>query len=190
MSSANWELQTNDFLGMVLYSDVAFQREECQQIIQTFRSTEHHEGKIGLGTAERKLRNSVIRWIRLEPATEWIYSRMGALARHANQKYGFDIRGLTDSIQLAEYGEGEYYDWHLDIGSGKTSLRKISISVQLSDSEDYEGGDLEFFGRSEDPPRSMGSVIAFPAFLPHRVTPVTRGTRLSLVTWVSGPSFR
>ena len=116
---------------------------------------------------------------------------MNDLFQGVNKNYGFDIRGFGDALQVARYTEGDYYDWHMDIGKGNSSTRKISISIQLSDPADYEGGDLEFFGMADfQPPRGLGTAIAFPTFLAHRVKPVTRGVRLSLVTWIAGPPFR
>jgi PKHD-type hydroxylase len=93
-------------------------------------------------------------------------------------------------LQVATYSVGEHYDWHIDLGPGKNSSRKLSLSLQLSDSSEYEGGELEFMNVKEKTSREIGTLITFPAFLTHRVTPVTKGTRKSLVAWISGDSFR
>ena len=70
--------------------------------------------------------------------------------------------------------------------------RKRSLVLQLSDPSDYEGGDLEFFVSAEPTPveRKKGLIVAFPSFVLHHVTPVTSGTRRTLVVWLSGPKFR
>jgi PKHD-type hydroxylase len=100
------------------------------------------------------------------------------------------LSGFQEPLQIAEYESGGHYDWHVDIGADITSGRKISASVQLSDGNGYEGGELEFLNvDSMDFPRSLGSVIIFPSYLPHRVKPVTRGIRRSLVVWVHGNPF-
>ncbi|MGF1583485.1 MAG: 2OG-Fe(II) oxygenase, partial [Gemmataceae bacterium] len=164
--------------------------EECTRIREQYSSLEIREGTVGEGVIGRRLRQSEIHWIRLNDESQWIYARMAQLAEQANANYRFDIRAISESIQLAEYKVGEYYDWHSDIGSGKTSFRKLSLSVQLSDPTEYEGGDLEFFRITDTPATGQGSCIAFPSFLRHRVTPVTRGIRFSLVAWVSGPPFK
>jgi len=80
----------------------------------------------------------------------------------------------------------------MDIGKGKYSKRKISITVQLSDPDEYEGGDFEFLIGKEiiKLPRKKGCAIVFPSYFLHRVTPVTKGTRKSLVLWGSGQPFR
>ena len=96
----------------------------------------------------------------------------------------FDISSV-EPPQLAEYATGDKYDWHLDYGPGHAAFRKLSVSVQLSDPKDYEGGELEMWP-STVAPRGQGALIVFPSFLPHRVRPVTRGVRYSLVAWAVG----
>jgi PKHD-type hydroxylase len=95
------------------------------------------------------------------------------------------------------YGDAHgRYDWHCDTfwANSTTYDRKISIVIQLSDSKDYEGGDFEIDHRYPQFPkeaiRDKGSVLVFPSFINHRVTPVTSGTRKSLVAWIQGPKFR
>jgi hypothetical protein len=98
-----------------------------------------------------------------------------------------DLLAHTEPVQLSEYQVGDEYDWHLDLGPGPASRRKLSLSVQLTEPNEYEGGDLEIKGVHNIPAlRKRGSVIIFPSFLLHRVTPVTRGVRRSLVAWVPG----
>ena len=111
--------------------------------------------------------------------------------------YGYNIDYVPE-IQFTEYlgSEGGKYDWHEDIfwaDHHKAYHRKISMSIQLSNSFDYKGGDLEFKdieGMDTDAMRLQGSAILFPSYLSHRVTPVTEGTRYSLVAWMEGPKFR
>jgi predicted 2-oxoglutarate/Fe(II)-dependent dioxygenase YbiX len=84
-----------------------------------------------------------------------------------------------------------FYNWHTDF-AGLRPLRKISVSIQLSRADDYEGGDLELmYGiHPQKIERTRGTFIAFPSFMLHRVTPVTRGTRWSLVAWILGARWR
>ncbi len=104
-----------------------------------------------------------------------------------------DIAGVETNIQLARYDSSNlgFYDWHTDF-AGVRPLRKISISIQLSRPEDYDGGDLELmYGiQPQKLDKSRGAFIAFPSFMLHRVTPVTRGTRWSLVAWILGNRWR
>ncbi len=84
-----------------------------------------------------------------------------------------------------------HYTWHMD-GGKKTANRKISVSVQLSDSSDYEGGNIGlFYTRNERvASRDRGAIVTFPSWVMHRVTPVTRGVRYSLIAWIVGPRWR
>ena len=98
-------------------------------------------------------------------------------------------------VQFTEYSatKEQHYSWHHDINWTQDSGydRKLSVSIQLSDPDEYDGGDLEFkiFKTPEDY-RKQGSVIVFPSYLEHQVTPVTKGTRYSLVSWIEGPRWR
>jgi len=111
--------------------------------------------------------------------------------------FAFDVNYL-DSVQYTIYeGGGDHYDWHIDtfIETPNAYHRKLSITVQLSDGSEYEGGDFELndgTGNScdRDSLRKKGSILIFPSFLLHRVTPVVRGTRRTLVAWVEGKHFR
>ena len=100
---------------------------------------------------------------------------------------------MPESIQYTEYFDnGGHYDWHQDIGPGELSIRKVSVTIQLSDSDEYEGGDLEFLrgATPEQAPRGKGVAVLFPSYLLHRVTPLTGGTRRSLVLWLGGSHYK
>jgi PKHD-type hydroxylase len=109
-------------------------------------------------------------------------------------EYGFDIYGFAQ-LQYTVYDESNqgHYDWHKDdniIGKG-IMRRKLSVSVQLSDDDEYEGGNFEMQGMDfPDNIRKKGSILVFPSYELHRVTPVTKGTRKSLVAWFVGPLWR
>ena len=106
-------------------------------------------------------------------------------------KWQFDLWGFIDSLQYTVYHEGDEFGWHVDCGP-KLPPRKLSVSVQLSDPSEYEGGDLQLrvAEEIETAPRAQGTVCIFPSFISHRVTPVTKGVRRALVAWVAGPAFR
>jgi PKHD-type hydroxylase len=147
--------------------------------------------------SENSIRKSNIKWMPPEAdKTEWMYDKMMHMALEANFNYWrFDLSHWKDAIQYTEYnGEEEGgYDWHLDVGAYPLNHRKISITVQLSDPNDYEGGDLEIWAGGAEPikaPRQKGAVVLFPSYLMHRITPVTKGVRKSLVLWVGGSVFR
>lgn len=141
-----------------------------------------------------KVRITRTAWIAPGPDTKWIYDRMQGVVRALNDRtYQFDLRGFSENFQYTIYHgtEGGHYDWHVDQGALNVQ-RKLSLSLQLSDSSQYEGCDLQFYAgnKIETAPRERGTVIAFPSYVLHRVTPVVSGTRKSLVVWVTGPKFK
>lgn len=151
------------------------------------------------GTQNNNHRSSEIRWVNpLHANTQFVKELLWYYANEANKNaFGFDINYLPD-IQYTKYTAEEYgkYDWHCDTfwANPTTYDRKLSIIIQLSDSTDYEGGNFEIDHQHPQLPadqiRTKGTVIVFPSFLSHRVTPVTKGIRKSLVSWVQGPKFR
>lgn len=152
------------------------------------------QAKLGTGTTNAELRRSQIVFLNNEPKYRWLYERLWAAVQECNRRFFcVDIYGIEGNIQLARYDSSEqgFYDWHTDFAD-IAPLRKISISIQLSRPEDYEGGDLEllFCGQPLKVEKTRGALIAFPSFAVHRVTPVTRGTRWSLVAWIAGNRWR
>jgi len=150
--------------------------------------------KVGTGQANLELRRSQVVLIERAEKYAWLYDRFWEAAQELNRRFFcVDISYIEGSIQIARYDSSDqgFYDWHTDFGD-IAPRRKISITVQLSRPEDYDGGELELFFRS--PPASMdrtrGAFIAFPSFAVHRVAPVTRGTRWSLVAWICGDRWR
>lgn len=128
-------------------------------------------------------------------SNSWLVNILMHIARVGNSNWQFDINYPKD-IHVTRYGVGGHYIFHHDISwIERPTQRKISISIQLSDADSYEGGDLEFEETKHDEQtvkymRQKGTVIAFPSYLSHRVTPVTRGERKSLVSWIEGPAWR
>jgi PKHD-type hydroxylase len=152
------------------------------------------EGQLGAGGADHRVRRSKVLFLGMEQKYRWLYERFWYAAQECNRMFfNVDISGLEPNIQLARYDDTDqgFYGWHTDF-SGYRPLRKISVTVQLSRSEDYDGGDLELLFASEPNrlERARGTFIAFPSFVLHRVTPVTRGTRWSLVAWILGNRWR
>lgn len=148
-------------------------------------------------------RSSMVKWIPQSEDWNWLYVRMMELAKEANDEtWNFDLISADENIQYTEYyaNENGHYDWHQDVGPGDlASKRKVSITLQLSEDEEYVGGDLEITGggsgngvfeTSHVCPRGKGITVIFPSYMMHRVTPVTKGTRRSLVLWVGGSHYR
>jgi len=110
--------------------------------------------------------------------------------------FNFDIANEFSNVRMLRYEDTGKYDWHLDIGNEETSVRKITAIVQLSDENDYDGGNFEFSMTDKTGEntavgsRKKGSLILFPSYLGHRVSPLTRGVRYSVLTWMLGNAFK
>ena len=152
------------------------------------------EAKLGPGNRNAAIRRSQVVFLGAEKKYDWLYDRVWAAAQECNRQFfGVDIAGVEANIQFGRYDSSDrgFYDWHTDF-AGLRPDRKISISIQLSATADYDGGDLELlYGQQPQKlDRARGAFIAFPSFMLHRVTPVTRGTRFSLVAWILGARWR
>ena len=157
------------------------------------------DGEIGSGLegeALKEYRSSQIGWVPVTVETAWIYEAVAAVAidmNHAN--FGFDLSGFQP-IQYTVYshkpGDAPHYDFHTDVmAQGKHSQRKLSLVMQLSDPLDYEGGELIVWNSERfHVPKEKSLMVGFPSYSLHKVTPVTRGVRKSLVAWAVGPQFR
>jgi len=131
--------------------------------------------------------------VALRPGWHWLAGVLGNYALWANEQAGWAFAlGRPDAVQFTRYGPGQYYDWHSDalLLAAAPQTRKISVVCMLSGPDEYEGGALELEGVDTPFRLPRGGIIAFPAALRHRVTPVTRGLRRSVVGWVQGPNLR
>jgi PKHD-type hydroxylase len=126
---------------------------------------------------------------------DWIKNLLWEYILKVNNK-SFKINVEKKSeVQFTEYcyEDNGHYDWHQDVNwNGQTDIdRKISITVQLSNENEYDGGNFEFDELETNTNFKLkGTIIIFPSYLRHRVTPVTSGVRKSLVAWFSGPQWR
>ena len=119
-----------------------------------------------------------------------MFERLRRLAHSLNRRYNFRLGGFTEPLHFITYEPGGHFEWHSDQAGGQTSTRKISISIQLSEAGDYLGGDFEFCPHGEIGEfRGIGNALAFPAYLPHRVSPVISGRRHAMVAWIHGDAF-
>ena len=142
-----------------------------------------------------EVRRSDVVWLGQEPESLPIYDFIAGFVDKVNaQVFRLDVQSFNEPFQIATYTAKArgHYGWHVDIGAGKLSNRKISIVVPLTDPSEYDGGQFEVFHDAEPTPIPMplGRIVAFPSYLLHRVTPVTRGVRRTMAIWVSGPPFK
>lgn len=140
-----------------------------------------------------KIRRSKVSWINNSSDTQWIFKKLANVAAALNsQFYRFDLTGFGESIQLTNYDQSEQgmYGWHQDYNASIS--RKLSLVLQLTDPAQYEGGNLQIMTSSNPQTvrKQRGLVVAFPSYVLHQVTPVTKGNRQSLVAWISGPAFK
>ena len=144
--------------------------------------------------ADDSVRNSRVCWLTHH---EWVKDLLYNYVDHSCQN-AFGVNAYKNAeIQYTEYhaSENGHYDWHHDINwNADDGLdRKLSITVQLSDPSEYEGGDFEFSevpNPEKEDAKQKGSVLIFPSYLVHRVAPVTQGVRKSLVAWFKGPRWQ
>tara|TARA_B100000963_G_scaffold192388_2_gene167472 strand:- start:34 stop:657 length:624 start_codon:yes stop_codon:yes gene_type:complete len=168
-------------------------RSTCNRLINESTSSDNFKVAGRVLNKDTYEKNSEIREVNafiIHEEKLWIDELVISLAETAMAFLDYNVVGLLERPQLLNYKQNSKgYDWHTDIGLGMASTRKISITVNLNDN--YEGGNLQFFSDKTydfNPPR--GDAIAFPSFLPHRVTPITKGERWSLVAWIGGQPFR
>jgi PKHD-type hydroxylase len=174
----------------------------CDKIIEAGLNQGLNPASVGSGNLDvrfdKRERISNISWINDEELRKEIYS----LGLDINKEgFGFDLYPFEaqEPLQFTQYDGKEQggYNWHLDTGfTHNIYSRKLSMTIQLSDPEDYEGGLFEILTDStpqtldQEELKLKGTAIVFPSFLLHRVTPVTKGNRYSLVSWLQGPIFR
>lgn len=177
------------------YFKSEFSNEEIEKIKKMGENIIEEDGTVGKNSdVKESYRNSKIKWLYKNQENEWLYEKITNYVKIANRNiWNYDIVGFGEPLQLGTYVEENkgHYDWHMDCDS-TNSFRKISISVQLSDPSEYEGGQLQLYTKKTiaDLPKEKGTIILFSSFLLHQVTPITKGKRMSLVTWVTGPQFR
>jgi PKHD-type hydroxylase len=159
----------------------------------------------------KKKRNSNIVWLN----DKWIYKEIQPYIHEANKLAGWNFNwDFSEPCQFTKYKLNQYYDWHCDSwdkvydkpedSNSHGKIRKLSMTCQLTDGSEYEGGELQFDCRNYDPHMRdedkhvltvkeilpKGSIVVFPSFVWHRVQPVTKGTRYSLVVWNLGYPYK
>jgi PKHD-type hydroxylase len=172
-----------------------FTADELSDIEELTKTIEFQTANVGQHNAVTSdHRKSKIKWCPQTDSFKWVYDKLQNMIFEANEMmWKMNITHMREEIQYTEYYDNNSggYEWHMDCGKGIQNQRKISVTVQLSDPDEYEGGDLQFnIGKEITAPRGKGNVVIFPSFFLHRVTPVTKGTRKSFVLWVGGEPYR
>jgi PKHD-type hydroxylase len=184
--------KTIDYSNYYYFTNVLTE-EEILKLKTIGESLFKEKGTVTDQGNETSARISEVSWIDSNENTLWLYEKIAGLVITANESmWQFDLSGYHDSLQYTTYnGGGGHYDWHTDVGP-KMANRKISCVLQLSNTDEYTGGDLQLNGGNGviDAPKDYNTLIIFPSFVLHRVTPVLTGTRKSLVTWLAGPTLK
>ena len=176
-----------------------FTPEQCQMIINAGRSEPKKNGSVGSDKSIKdvvlntKARTSHISWIPFKKMVD-MYKDIERIMKTTNgNHFGFDGMTITEMAQYTEYPEGGFYNWHTDNNVNMASeppVRKISMTLLLSPESEFEGGDLELMYEGKIAKLKQGHAIFFASFIRHRVKPVIRGNRKSLVMWFGGPPFK
>jgi PKHD-type hydroxylase len=192
--NASWQFQADKTQNWA-HMDNLFTPKECAQII-TIGNSKLEEAKI-VGSQMSKLTNKDVR----ESQVSWLYSSdiefafrrvTDGILNINSQFFNFDLFGLAEGFQFTRYDAPTgHYGMHIDKIFNST-VRKLSLTIQLSSPEDYEGGELalKFGAKANLMPKDLGKMVVFPSYVLHEVRPVTKGTRYSLVAWVTGKPFK
>ena len=176
-----------------------FTPEQCQMVINAGRTEPKQNAGVGndKGDGSNKVdtetRTSHISWIPFKKMGD-MYKDIERIMKTTNgNHFGFENMQINEMAQYTEYPEGGFYDWHMDCDVNMTHeppVRKISMTILLNHESQFEGGELELMAPGKKAKLTQGNAITFASFLNHRVAPVTRGVRQSLVVWFGGTPFR
>ena len=180
-----------DTLEHWAYRDNAFTKKECKEIIKIGKQTSFIEGRTRSGVTKHRL--SKINWMYPSHETQWIFRRLTDYLVDLNKQFfKFDLFGFIEGLQFTCYkAPDNFYTKHTDLFMNGP-VRKLSMSLQLTDPNEYKGGDLRLHLADEPTilAKDQGKLYVFPSYTLHEVTSVTKGTRYSLVAWITGPHFK
>jgi PKHD-type hydroxylase len=185
---------------MVTTNQPMFTPLQCKMVIEAGREEPRKNAEVGAGEGQKKegvldtkTRTSHISWIPFKKMPE-MYKDIEKIMKQTNgNHFGFDGMQITELAQYTEYPEGGFYDWHIDNHVNcqyEPPVRKISMTCLLSPENEFEGGDLELIKEGQAVKLKQGQAVFFASFIRHRVAPVTKGVRRSLVMWFGGPPFK
>ena len=175
-----------------------FTPKQCQMVIDKGMSLKSEEAKVGMGQKpgggnDPEKRITTISWIPFKDMPEMYRDIEATMLKANNNHFGFEGMRLTEPAQFTHDLTGGFYEWHMDNdvhGEHQPPVRKISMTLLLSDPSTFEGGELEIVSKGKLAKLKQGQAIFFASWLQHRVKPVTKGERKSLVMWFGGPSFK
>ena len=175
-----------------------FTPEQCKLIINAGHSCKPEQAKVGGGIdgkSDTKKRVTTISWIPFAKIPEMYRVIEKQISIVNLNHFMFEGVQITEPAQFTEYPKGGFYDWHMDLNAfgqtGNHPIRKISMTCLLSDPSEFTGGDLAFDDAGKNKIKlKQGQGVFFASFMRHRVEPVKKGIRQSLVMWFGGPPFK
>jgi PKHD-type hydroxylase len=186
-SSWNFKL---DKINFYAFWKNAFSKEECQTIINIAKNKGLIKGKT---KSESDVRDSKISWLYAIDGIDWVFRRVTNITLNLNERFfQFDLFGLNEGFQFTNYtAPSGKYGKHIDRAMN-IPVRKLSISIQLTNPDEYKGGELYLYDDDKGTlmDKEQGTLIIFPSYILHEVMPITKGERNSLVTWVTGEQFK
>ena len=177
---------------MYYFWEKGIKKTDCENLINNYDSLATINSTVGSKNGQQKIdpeiREQKVCWI---DSDDLVVRALWSYILEANNIYfHYDISEF-ESTQFTKSCKNGFYSWHKDSGD---DTRKLSAVLQLSDSSEYEGGELQFFNGDKNPEelpiKEQGGLIVFDSSDWHRVTPVLDGTRYSLVMWAQGAKFR
>jgi PKHD-type hydroxylase len=172
---------------------------QCKMVIEAGREEPRNDAQVGSdqgikgGVIDTKTRTSHISWIPFSKMPEMYKQIEKTMLQTNGNHFGFESMRITEMAQYTEYPEGGFYDWHVDNDvncENEPPVRKISMTCLLSPENEFEGGDLELIKPGQAVKLKQGQAAFFASFIQHRVAPVTKGVRRSLVMWFGGTPFK
>ena len=191
--NSSWNFET-DQVNLYAFWKKAFSKKECQTIINIAKNKGLIKGTTLNDNKTKDVRDSKISWLYSSDNIDWVFRRVTDITLNLNKRFfKFNLFGINEGFQFTNYkAPSGKYGKHIDRAIN-IPVRKLSISIQLTNPKKYEGGELKLYnGKKEGSvmDKEQGTLIIFPSYILHEITPITKGERDSLVTWVTGKQFK
>ena len=191
LKDTSWPFKL-DTVHNYAFWEKAFSKKECNEIIKIGKKKNLIKGLVKNNNFS-KTRDSQVSWLYPQDNLELVFRKVTDIVLNLNERFfGFDVYGLNEGFQFTNYkAPSGKYEKHVDRMCNFV-IRKLSISIQLTDPKEYEGGELILYDceKGEEMSKEQGTLIMFPSYTLHEIKPVIKGERNSLVTWVTGNKFK
>ena len=188
-NNSSWNFYL-DHVHSFAYWEKVFTKQECEKIIEIAKK----KGLVrGTTTDKTDIRLSEVCWLYPDDDLEFVFRKITDVVLNLNNRFfKFDIFGLNEGLQFTNYkAPSDKYGKHID-RENDFLIRKLSLSIQLTDPNEYEGGELILYEdeKGTEMKKEQGTLVLFPSYILHEVKPITKGERNSLVSWVTGKPFK